>query len=52
MIYHLSYQNLVLIIKKSKKKSYTKFLLVFLDVNLSWKKYLKYIENKIAKALE
>ena len=32
-----------------KTASYTKFLRVLSDENLSWKKHLKYIENKIAK---
>ena len=32
-----------------KRASYTKFLGVLLDENLSWKEHLKYTENKIAK---
>ena len=32
-----------------KRASYTKFLGVLLDENLSWKEHLKYNENKIAK---
>ena len=34
-----------------KRASYTKFLGVLLDENLSWKKHLKYTENKIAKSI-
>ena len=34
-----------------KRESYTKLLGVILDENLSWKKHLKYIENKIAKSI-
>ena len=33
-----------------KRASYTKFLGVLLDENLSWKEHLKYTENKIAKS--
>ena len=35
--------------QKIKRPSYTKFLGVLLDKNLSWGKHLKYTENKIAK---
>ena len=34
-----------------KRASYTKFLGVPLDENLSWKEHLKYTENKIAKTI-
>ena len=34
-----------------KRASYTKFIGVLLDENLSWKEYLKYTENKIAKSI-
>ena len=33
-----------------KRASYTKFLGVLLDENLSWKEHLKYTKNKIAKS--
>ena len=35
-----------------KRASYTKFLGVLLDENLSCKEHLKYTENKIVKALD
>ena len=34
-----------------KRTSYTKFLGVILDENLSWKEHLKYPENKTAKSI-
>ena len=34
-----------------KRASYTKFLGVLLDDNLSWNEHLKYTENKIAKSI-
>ena len=34
-----------------KRASYTKFLGVLLDENLSWKEHLKYTENNIAKSI-
>ena len=34
-----------------KRVSYTKFLGVLLDENLSWKEHIKYPENKIAKSI-
>ena len=34
-----------------KRTSYTKFLGVLLDENLSWKEHLKYTQNKIAKSI-
>ena len=34
-----------------KRASYTKFLGVFLDQNLSWKVYLNHTENKITKSI-
>ena len=34
-----------------KRASYTKFLGVLLNENLSWKEHLKYTENKIAKSI-
>ena len=34
-----------------KRTSYTKFLGVLLDENLSWKEHLKYTQNNIAKSI-
>ena len=35
----------------TKRTSYTKFLGCLLDENASWKKHLKYTENKIGKSI-
>ena len=47
----LKLPNLNIVNKEIKRASYTKFMKIFLDENLSWKYYLKYTENKIAKSI-
>ena len=47
----LKLPNLSINNQEIKRTSYTKFLGVILDENLSWKEHLKYTENKIAKSI-
>ena len=54
MTYHVPLQLLKLSINNQeiKRTSYTKFLRVLLDENLSWKEHLKYTEKKLQKTLD
>ena len=47
----LKLPNLSINNQEIKTTSYTRFLGVILDENLSWKEHLKYTENKIAKSI-
>ena len=49
MIYPFALPNLFIDNQIIKRQSSIKFLGILLDENLSWKEYLKFTENKIAK---
>ena len=47
----LKLSKLSINIQEIQRASYTNFLRVLLDENVTWKEYLKYTENEIAKSI-